>query len=256
MGEVEVSLSGGNMNVVVRVGDTVRRPAGPWTAAVHDLLRHVRAAGYRGAPEPLGVDDEGREVLRYVEGRTAWPPPDGWSLVESERSIRQVAKQVANYHAAVASFPFADRVWNNVVDLAPKEIVCHHDLAPWNLVVGDEFVFIDWDLAAPGPLLSDLGYAARAFAPMFPGYERTAVLGRLAVMCEVWEASPSALIGAALDRTRRGQADFERRVERREQPWLRMWNEGHGEGNERILAFMETNAQSWIDDLEGTGRSS
>jgi hypothetical protein len=40
----EVELDGGNANRVVRIGDTVRRPAGPWTPAVHCLLDHYDAA--------------------------------------------------------------------------------------------------------------------------------------------------------------------------------------------------------------------
>jgi len=37
---------------VVRVGDTVRRPVGSWTPAVHALLNHLHRAGFRGAPPP------------------------------------------------------------------------------------------------------------------------------------------------------------------------------------------------------------
>jgi len=47
----EVSLAGGDVNVgehiVVRVGDTVRRPVGPRTPAVHALLRHFERVGWR-----------------------------------------------------------------------------------------------------------------------------------------------------------------------------------------------------------------
>ena len=50
----EVPLVGGDVNVgenvVVRVGDTVRRPVGPHTAYVHALLRHFEQAGFEGAP--------------------------------------------------------------------------------------------------------------------------------------------------------------------------------------------------------------
>jgi hypothetical protein len=42
----ETPLGGGNMSSgVVRSGDTVRRPAGPWTSAVHALLAHLHDAG-------------------------------------------------------------------------------------------------------------------------------------------------------------------------------------------------------------------
>ena len=63
-------LAGGNMSSgVVRVGDTVRRPAGPWTPAVHALLTHLHAAGFPGAPRPLGIDEHGREVLTFIPAR-------------------------------------------------------------------------------------------------------------------------------------------------------------------------------------------
>jgi hypothetical protein len=56
MADGETPLSGGNMSSgVVRVGDTVRRPAGPWTPAVHALLAHLHEAGFRCAPRPLGA---------------------------------------------------------------------------------------------------------------------------------------------------------------------------------------------------------
>jgi thiamine kinase-like enzyme len=38
------------------------------------------------------------------------------------------------------------------VVIAPdrEDLICHHDLAPWNLVRdGDRWVFIDWDGACP-----------------------------------------------------------------------------------------------------------
>ena len=50
--------------------------------------------------------------------------------------------------------------------------------------------------------------------------------GAISIMCETWRVSPSELVGAAVDRAKRGQRDFERRVERGEDPWLRMWNDG------------------------------
>ena len=59
----------GAVGGATRVGRTVRRPTGPWTPAVHDLLGFLHREGLRGIPEVHGFADDGREVLTYVEGR-------------------------------------------------------------------------------------------------------------------------------------------------------------------------------------------
>jgi hypothetical protein len=69
-------LAGGSVTSVERVGATVRRATGPWTPAVHALLRHLAARGFPTAPRVLGIDDGGREMLTYLEGEVAtrpWP---------------------------------------------------------------------------------------------------------------------------------------------------------------------------------------
>src|SRR5438034_8054964 len=58
---------GGNLNDAVRIGDTVHRRAGPWTPAVHALLRYLERASFP-APRVVGTDAQGREVLRFIEG--------------------------------------------------------------------------------------------------------------------------------------------------------------------------------------------
>ena len=63
------ALAGGNMNDgVVRVSDTVRRAASPWTPTIHRLLAHVRARGVAWVPRVHGFDEQGREILDYLEG--------------------------------------------------------------------------------------------------------------------------------------------------------------------------------------------
>lgn len=66
----EERLEGGYADGAVRVGNTVRRLAGPWTPAVHALLAHLAGQGFTGAPRPLGFDEQGREVLTFLEGET------------------------------------------------------------------------------------------------------------------------------------------------------------------------------------------
>jgi hypothetical protein len=68
----EIQLSGGGITSgVVRVGGTVRRPAGPWTRTVHAYLRHLERQGFSGAPRVLGFDEQGREVLSFLDGVVA-----------------------------------------------------------------------------------------------------------------------------------------------------------------------------------------
>jgi hypothetical protein len=162
----EVALVGGNMTAVVAVGDTVRRARGPWTPVVHALLRHLRAAGFRGVPEPLGVDDQGREVVSLLPGRAAtYPLP---RFVLCERTLLTLARTLRAYHDATAGFvppPGAGWHWPA---REPAEVVCHNDFAPYNLMFqGTELTgVIDFDLASPGPRAWDMGYAAYRFVTL------------------------------------------------------------------------------------------
>ena len=68
---------------VVRIGDTVRRPRGGSSDAVRALLLHLATVGFEGAPQYLGVDEQGRDVLTFIDGdvssgRAARGSPD-WS---------------------------------------------------------------------------------------------------------------------------------------------------------------------------------
>lgn len=65
----EVPLRGGRVTPgVVRVGDTVRRPATDASPFVADLLHLYERRGFAGAPRHLGVDDSGRDVFSYLPG--------------------------------------------------------------------------------------------------------------------------------------------------------------------------------------------
>ena len=116
----EERLEGGNIGGAVRVGDTVRRAAGPWTPAVHALLAHLAARGFAGAPRPLGFDEQGREVLTFLAGETvgsrkpwpAWVHADGIRDLAaagdeaSGRLLKQgVADDLDQALAELASFP-------------------------------------------------------------------------------------------------------------------------------------------------------
>lgn len=167
--EIEIPFADGNVSGVVRVGETVRRAAGPWTAAVHALLRHLRAAGFAGCPEVLGMDAKEREILSFLPGET---PPHTLDGCDDDASLLAAARLYRQFHDAARSFvPPVDAVWR-VTPGAPTEgeIVCHCDLAPWNTVFdgGKPVALIDWDFAAPAPVAWDLAYALWRWAPLYP----------------------------------------------------------------------------------------
>jgi len=148
---------------VVRVGDTVRRPDGPWRPAVHDLLRHLRRSGLKIVPEPLGVDAEGREVLRFLPGRDqGWPFLDEILTDEGAFALGRLATTVRE---AMAGYRCpADARWHSW-DGPPGagESMQHGDLGPWNLLWGPSAAVtgvIDWDLAEPGDPWYDTGFLA------------------------------------------------------------------------------------------------
>ncbi|GAA5020974.1 aminoglycoside phosphotransferase family protein [Actinopolymorpha pittospori] len=153
---------------ICRVGDTVRRPSGPWTPAVHALLRYLESVGFEGAPRVLGVDDEGREVLRFVAGQDGRRVPDPWA------SLRAVGELIRRFHDAVRGFePPPDALWrrpgSDGSSRAGPTIICHNDLAPYNTIYEDSrpTTLIDWDLAGPGSALTDAAHAAWSFVPLY-----------------------------------------------------------------------------------------
>src|SRR6266542_1415865 len=68
----EIPLSGGFVNDVARMRDTVHRPVAARGAFVHQLLGYLEERGWRGAPRFLGIDAQGREILTYLDGHVAW----------------------------------------------------------------------------------------------------------------------------------------------------------------------------------------
>jgi hypothetical protein len=87
-------LTGGRITQgVVRVGNTVRRPTGAYTPFVHSLLCHLEESGFEGAPRVLGIDEQGREVLTFIEGHV---PPD--LATWSDEQLVQAAELNRRFH--------------------------------------------------------------------------------------------------------------------------------------------------------------
>jgi hypothetical protein len=168
----EERLEGGNIGGAVRVGDTVRRQAGPWTPSVHALLAHLADKGFTRAPRPLGFDERGREVLTFLEGETVGSRKPWPAWVYADDTLDQVARWMRGYHGAVADFvPPAGAVWRESGVWSPGMIIAHNDAAAYNAAwhQGTLTGFFDWDFAGPATPEWDLGLAAFSWMPLHIG---------------------------------------------------------------------------------------
>ena len=234
---MEEQLAGGNTHRgIVKVGATVRRPTGPWTPAVHALLHHLETHGFEAAPRVLGVDGEGREILTYVDGLVVWP--DHVGLVATDEALADVARLIRRYHDVVADFPVADvHGWSDRGSdpTGSDEVLCHNDLAPWNLVHGRDssWTLIDWDVTAPGRRAWDLAWALLSFVPLmhFSTLTDSETRHRLAVFRAAY--GPSLLSVDVLDVAVERCGHEARRIRERgslgEEPYTTLLAEGHSE---------------------------
>jgi mutator protein MutT len=189
----EVRLPGGNVGGAIRVGATVRRPVGPWTPAVHALLAYLDVNGLDAIPHVRGIDGSGREILDYVPGDTA-DAHDPWpKWVWSDSLLVQTAQWLRRYHDTVAGFraPGVTRWRFGDAPLGDDEIICHHDVSPYNLVVGFDAAgdpqlrcVIDWDVTGPAQPIDDLAFMAWNFLPCWEFHHDAEVVRRLQLLAE------------------------------------------------------------------------
>ncbi len=152
-----LSAAEGGPSHVIRSGETVRRPAGPWTRTVHALLRHLEEVGFAGAPRVVGdgIDADGNEVLTWIEGDIVHP--HAWS----DDAVWQVGKLLHDLHTATATFrPPSQAVWQPwwMHHHGPGSVIGHCDAGPWHAVArnGVPVAFVDWTLAGPVDRLDEV----------------------------------------------------------------------------------------------------
>jgi Ser/Thr protein kinase RdoA (MazF antagonist) len=229
----EIPLMGGNVS-----------------ASVEALLEHLASVGFEGAPKPLGRDERGRQVLEFVPGTMA----DAMApMTRSE--LRRVGRLIRDFHDAAAEFAApADATWSVPIPPDSEDLICHHDLAPWNLVrstgsgSGERWVFIDWDGAGPGSRLWDLAYAAHGFLPMGPAGDPDTDGPRLRALADGYGLDeqqrrrlPALIVGHT-----RGMFELLRSGSLSgEQPWARLWSEGHGEHWGPAASYIEQHLEAW-----------
>ena len=162
-GEGEVVA--GRVTEFVRVGDEVLRPATASTEAMKQLLEHLEASGFEGAPRVVGSEPDGAVRLTWIEG---WVPEEveGWKL--DADALESVGRLLREYHDCMRDFAPKAGFEEGPQAVAKGHIVCHGDIAPRNTVFreGQAAAFIDWDGIWVAPALWDLGHALWQFAPI------------------------------------------------------------------------------------------
>ena len=159
---------------IVRIGDTVRRPARPFTRTVQAYLAHLHQAGFTAAPVPLGIDGQGREILSFVPGDIPREPLPAETARDDV--LVALARLIRALHEASAGWtPPPGAVWGGIpgtaalppVDGEP-ELVSHRDYCPGNVVfrAGLPAALIDFDLAKPTTRLYDIANALWWWAPL------------------------------------------------------------------------------------------
>jgi hypothetical protein len=252
MDESEEPLGGGiaHPGEVVRVGDTVRRPAGPHSDAIFALLRYLGDAGFEGAPRPLGLDERGRETFAYVPGDVPIPPFPAWSM--SEETLASVGRLLRRYHDAVAGFDGSGFAWSDEMrDPRGGPIVCHADICPENVVFrdGEALALLDFDFAAPGRALWDVAATLGMWAPLREAKTRAAgmegcdPMARTRIFADAYGLTATERAGLLDVVVERRRLTFlERRAAAGEPLFVQMWEDQGGEaGTARLNEWLVAN---------------
>jgi Ser/Thr protein kinase RdoA (MazF antagonist) len=243
------------------LGLTVRKPATRATYGVHALLTHLTNVGFVGAPRSFGVDEQERHVLEYVPGTTA--DEDG---PFDHADLTRLGELVRDLHDAAESFePPPGVQWQvtipvpaapsgqtrsaassgssgSVAPSARSEIVCHHDISPWNLVRdGERWVLLDWDGAGPGGRVDELASVGQAFLPLQPGGDPHADGARLRSLVDGYGLTASQrpeLVQATADHTRTVYELLVDGARTGEEPWASLHAAGHAERWESMSDYV------------------
>jgi Phosphotransferase enzyme family len=233
----EQHLDGGiaNAGQVVRVGAHVLRPSNAHSGSVHALLRAVRDAGFDGASSPIGIDDDGRERLEFVDGDVPVPPYPDWS--QGDTALASIARLLRRLHDAARGFDPQGLTWDDsLADPAGGTLVCHNDVCPENVVFRDgiAIALLDFEFAAPGRPVYDLAQLARLCVPIDDEFDQ-ARLGwrpadrpaRLRLVADAYgldRNGRAALLTAIDDAIARVEAAVRRSVDAGEPNAIAMWN--------------------------------
>jgi aminoglycoside phosphotransferase (APT) family kinase protein len=213
---------------------------------VHAVLDHLESVGFAGAPRFLGIDDQGRAVLSYVDGEVAGRPHPVW--VADEDRLVSLARLLRELDDAMIDFGLPDIAGeqNPEPDGIPPQrdyphaFIGHRDITPENVIFrdGTAYALIDFDLARPSTRMHEAQNAMMYWAPLKDPQDRDPALRDLdaARRCRLFadayglaEDDREILIEDLRYGTERSWHLMRDRARRLGGGWARMWSDGVGD---------------------------
>ena len=199
----------------------------------------MRHAGFEGAPTPVGIDDDGRERLVFIDGDVPVPPYPEWS--QSDSALGSIATLLRGLHDAARGFSPHGHTWNDeLADPAGGTLVCHNDVCPENVVFRDgaAVALIDFEYAAPGRAVYDLAHLVRLCVPIEDevdqarlGWQPANRAARVRLVADAYgldQLGRTELLGAINDAIDRLEAAVRARVNAGDPEVVAMWNRTGG----------------------------
>lgn len=222
----------------------------PWAESTPSVMRYLTTVAAAGVDVRThkGRDDQGRQIIEFIAGPLAMDA----ALLDLDGLVR-VGAIIRSIHDASLAFDSRpeDR-WDTLIPAPEDELICHNDLTPWNLVLGERWVFIDWDGAAPSSRIWDLAYSAQAFTLADPDEDPASSASRLAALIDGYGADDA--MRAALPETMplrtAAMHDVLRDANRSGfEPWGTLYVTGHGEYWTRAARYVDTYRHVWASAL-------
>lgn len=158
----------------------------------------------------------------------------------------------AIHDASMEFIPAPDATWITAIPSPGSELICHNDLAPWNLIIGERMTFIDWDAAAPSTRLWDLAYAAQAFTLSNARQPPEEAAQNLAAFVDGYGADVGLRTELPAAMHRRAAAMYELLESSHaagRQPWASMYADGHGDHWLAATLYAQQHHAVWASAL-------
>lgn len=187
-------------------------------------------------------------MVEYVEGV---PALDQLPLVHDD--LLRVGRMIRQIHDASETVVVPNPGdWKMLLPAENPNLMCHNDLAPWNLIMGDRWVFIDWDGAGPSTRLWDLAYAAQSFGMLFDRQPVEDAALRLRAVVDGYEADDALRKALPAAMAKRTAAMFNLLKSSNDtgfQPWADMYVNGHGEHWCSAAHYVSRHQVAWQQTL-------